>query len=362
MKKLSVYKISVSFAGAFLGAGYISGQELWQFFGFFGAKGLLGICIAMSLIAVFGMALSYIVDHTKVAEVDKIFVPWDRLHWGRRFAILLQFLLLFGVAAIMVAGAGVLFFRLFSLPTALGSALIAALASYIAMRGVQGVVKVFSLLVPIMVGITVALSAAAIMQYGMALPETASANSQNPLIHSAAVGMILYVFYNFFGTVGILAPLAKTAGSHKSYRRGVLIGTCILALIALSIVMVEISLGGIASAELPMLELAFAMNRPLGYVYGILLILSMFGSAVSMIVSLMTCLAAKSQCAAKHPKSTCVAIGFSAFVGSLVGFNDLIGTIYPILGYGGSVFIVCMMINAVQLLMKNHSKSEQLQC
>lgn len=353
MKRLSVYKVSVSFAGAFLGAGYISGQELWQFFGSFGVKGLLGIVLSMALIVLFGIALSYVVTCTGLSEVDKILVPWKSLRWVRRLAGVFQLLLIFGVTAIMIAGAGALLLRLFSLPSSLGSALVAALVAYAAIRGIQGVVKVFSLIVPLMVGITVTLSITAIAQYGLQLPAGTSIGESNPLIGSAAVGTILYAFYNFFGTIGILAPLAKECGSHRVYRLGVLFGTCILTLIALAIVTAELSIAGIASTELPMLELAFQMNRPIGYLYGLLLIASMFSAAVSMTVSLLTYLTAKSSTAMRHSKRVCIAIACCAFAGSLLGFNELIGTIYPVLGYGGSIFIVCMLISAAQLRLKN---------
>ena len=33
MKRISLLRLGVVFAGCFLGAGYVSGQELWQFFG-----------------------------------------------------------------------------------------------------------------------------------------------------------------------------------------------------------------------------------------------------------------------------------------------------------------------------------------
>ena len=42
-KKWNAGSIGLTFAGSFLGAGYVSGQELWQFFGSFGGGGLLGV-------------------------------------------------------------------------------------------------------------------------------------------------------------------------------------------------------------------------------------------------------------------------------------------------------------------------------
>ena len=38
-EKESALRLGFTYAGCFLGAGYVSGQELWQFFGRFGEKG-----------------------------------------------------------------------------------------------------------------------------------------------------------------------------------------------------------------------------------------------------------------------------------------------------------------------------------
>ena len=56
-KKWNAGSIGLTFAGSFLGAGYVSGQELWQFFGSFGGGGRLGVLAAMALLAVFGLAM-----------------------------------------------------------------------------------------------------------------------------------------------------------------------------------------------------------------------------------------------------------------------------------------------------------------
>ena len=42
MKQISAKQLALSFTGMFLGAGFVSGQELWQFFACFGPIGLLG--------------------------------------------------------------------------------------------------------------------------------------------------------------------------------------------------------------------------------------------------------------------------------------------------------------------------------
>ena len=55
MKKIGSLKLGLSFAGCFLGAGYVSGQELWQFFGAFGNWGYVGFALATLLFVVIGL-------------------------------------------------------------------------------------------------------------------------------------------------------------------------------------------------------------------------------------------------------------------------------------------------------------------
>ena len=47
MKPISARQIAVVFTGSFLGAGFLSGQELLQFFGVFGGFGLVGMALAI---------------------------------------------------------------------------------------------------------------------------------------------------------------------------------------------------------------------------------------------------------------------------------------------------------------------------
>ena len=67
-------RIAVTFAGCFLGAGFVSGQELWQFFGCYGLKGLLGLVLSMTLILVFGVVLMRLANISGTGECDKIII------------------------------------------------------------------------------------------------------------------------------------------------------------------------------------------------------------------------------------------------------------------------------------------------
>lgn len=349
VEKLNARRVGLTFAGSFLGAGYVSGQELWQFFGAFGRVGLVGIAAAMALLALFGLALMYIVSRTGVAEMDHVLVPWGRFAWLRHISSGLQLLLLFGVAAIMYAGGGALLSQLFSLSAPLGSAAMAVLVTLVALRGLRGTVDAFTLIVPIIAALTVLFAAMALARYGLHVPPRgAAAGGSNPLMNSAFFGAVTFSFYNFFGSVGILAPLGGASASAGTSRRGVLLGTALLLAIAYGVLLSVMSVPETADAELPMLALAYGLSRPLGYAYGVLLLLSMYGSAISMTVAITTYAAAKSETVRKRRSPFIAALGALAFAGSLFGFGDLISIIYPIFGYCSSVFIACLLVHAMQ--------------
>ena len=55
MKQIKTWTLAFTYVGCFLGAGFISGQELWQFFGAFGNWGYVGFALAALLFVVIGV-------------------------------------------------------------------------------------------------------------------------------------------------------------------------------------------------------------------------------------------------------------------------------------------------------------------
>ena len=60
MKKINWFNLGFIFAGCFLGAGFLSGNELKQFFGNFGISGIFGCLISVVSICLFGAMILYI--------------------------------------------------------------------------------------------------------------------------------------------------------------------------------------------------------------------------------------------------------------------------------------------------------------
>lgn len=297
MKKIGSFNLGLAFAGCFLGAGYVSGQELWQFFGSFGAKGVAGLLLAVALLFFTGIIMILLGRLTRLSEIDKIVVRRDR-PLLRGAVTVLELLFLFGVGTIMSAGVGALLEQLFGLAPFIGSAVFAALVAVVSLAGFSGMVSAFSATVPVLSVVTLVFGIMSICSNGLVLPQ--SGGGSNPLMSSWLVAAVSFACYNVFGSIAMIAPLGPYVKSKKAAVGGIAIGACVL------------------------------------------LLLAMFGTALSSLVAFVGMLTAKSARIAGHKKPFTALCALCMFLGSLFGFGDLIGVVYPIFGYCSSVFIVLM--------------------
>ena len=103
MKKLGILSMAFTFAGCLLGAGYVSGQELWQYFGSYGKIGLVGLVLSLILAGLSSWLVIWLSDNAKTGTVDRLIIRFD-IPWLRAFVGVLFSLLYFFVAVIMFAG------------------------------------------------------------------------------------------------------------------------------------------------------------------------------------------------------------------------------------------------------------------
>ena len=103
MKQIKTMKLAFTYVGCFLGAGYLSGQELWQFFGSFGNWGYVGFALAVTLFTIIGILFIRLTQMTQCADMDKLMVPWD-IKWLRASSGGIGAAFLFFVVLLMAAG------------------------------------------------------------------------------------------------------------------------------------------------------------------------------------------------------------------------------------------------------------------
>lgn len=347
MRKTNAVRLGLTFAGCFLGAGYVSGQELWQFFGSFGKNGIFGLATAMLLLFIIGIIMILLNRATGIREVDKLVVRKD-IKVLRYAVAVLELLFLFGVCVIMAAGVGALLEQLFGVPLWIGAAVFTLVVALVSMKGLGGMVSAFSATVPVLAGVTLIFGIMSVVQHGFALPAVSDSGS-NPLMSSWLVAAVSFACYNVFGSIAMVSPLGTSVKSGKSGILGIAIGSLILLMIAGSVLVSVSAYPGVTEAELPMLALASGMSGVLGLVYGFLLLLAMFGTALSSMVAFTGFLSLKSEKINSRKGLFTAACAVAMFLGSLFGFGDLISVIYPLFGYCSSVFIVLMAVHYIKV-------------
>ena len=290
---------------------------------------------------------------TGLREIDRLVVCWN-VPLLRGAVMILELLFLFGVGTIMSAGIGALLSQLFGLAPFIGSAVFIALVALVSLAGFSGMVSAFSATVPVLSAVTLIFGVMSVCANGVVLPE--ASGGSNPLMSSWLVAAVSFACYNVFGSIAMIAPLGPYVKSRKAAVGGIAIGACVLLLIAGSVLVSVSAAPETASAELPMLALAQSRGAAWGYVYGVLLLLAMFGTALSSLVAFVSMLAAKSERITRGRKPFTALCALCMFLGSLFGFGDLIGVVYPIFGYCSSVFIVLMAIHYFKVKKANANK------
>lgn len=358
MERINAWQLAFVYAGCFLGAGYVSGQEMWQFFGAFGIGGVWGLALCTVLQAVFGIILFSLVRRGGVREIEQVVVR--RGHRYLRTAIgSAQLLLLCGVTVIMSAGVGALTAQMVGKGAILASLLFCSAVAAVALRGVRGLIAVFSAVVPLLIGATLVLSALTVTRLGRDAshlpPPTHGAGS--PLLSHWAVAAVSFVSYNLFGSIAVLVPVAGRVRDRRTARRGAILAALFLFAVACAILISLYLSPESVTQELPMLALARTLHPTAGWCFALLLLAAMFGTALSCLVASREYLMQKYPLAARHPITVLLLLSALAFVGGLFGFGTLIGWIYPIFGYLG--FAVLCSVTAHERYVRRAEKRKE---
>lgn len=376
--QLTAFGIAMTYVGAVIGAGFASGKELYEFFATFGPRGLLGIGVSGVLFALLGvLSLSVQMNTISVGSrlvKDHGFESFLRCALGPaigRIADVLVTASLYISLVVMLSGSGMLAEQLLGLPVWFGCLFTAAAASTVVLAGAKGVTGANSVLVPMLVVVAsaVALFVMAGSIGGAVFPPAAPVVWEGPetLKTSATAALqtwgfpievlgdgaetalvprswlwaaFLYVSYNYTIALAVFGSLDPSDLSPRmSLAAGVLAG-CALALVG-GLLTAALLVGGsdLAGAPAPILRLAAAISPLLGTVYGGVLWIAMFTTAVCDVYALGRRLsAAFGICGG----AAGVLILGLALPPSSLGFSALVTTVYPATGILGLPLVVAV--------------------
>ncbi len=340
---ISAFRIGVAYLGCCIGAGYLSGQELFQFFSSHGAWGFPALIIATLCMFLAGWVILSLAVDTGETRMDRI-VVWFDCKPLRAAVAVFEVVFLFMIYTLCVAAFGSLLEQIAGVAPLWGGLIFCALSATLSLFGVRGLLRFFSYVIPALVFVTVLIAAIALFTAdGISFPE---AEVGGLLSGFWPFDGITYAVFSLFCALPVLVPLGGSVKNTRTACRGALLGALLIGGLACVIILAIATDPAVAGAALPMLELAFSKSRLAGFVYAALLILGIFSAGLSSQSGINEYLMQRFSEKKRFLIPVTVAISAVALFFGLFGFKDLIGILYPIFGYIGFVPLALLFVHA----------------
>lgn len=333
--------LAFTITGTFIGAGFVSGQELWQFFGSFGIYGIIGFMLSVSGIVLFSyLTLSY-AQKTRKNTFDKIISINDNPN-VKKIVCLFEIVFYLCVYIIMVAGIESLAYNFWGTKNIYSGIIFVTIVSIISLIGIKGVITAFSAIIPVLVIFVFLISTIAIIKFNVHIPKSQVSNS---LLSNCFFSPLVYLSYNFFGAIGVFGSLSMKVKSNSELKKASIITWVVMMLLGLPII---ISCFTVEIGDMPMLSVASSIGIVYKYLYGILLTLAMLGASVSSLFPLVELFRTSLKKSTLFTISATVLLSAITVLCSLIGFTELIGVVYPIFGYVGFIIIFILIYNLIK--------------
>lgn len=315
-----IFAVTMLVVGTIIGAGFASGREIVTFFGETPPVAVAAIVAAL----VFVSCATFLFVGNKACADDVGTV--NRALAGRAEPILSALMLFNSLVSLsaMLAGTDDLFAEVFPLKP-LYSIVLGALSVIVVARGLNGIMKVNVVIVPLLAAVTIIVTAM-----------TISVPAPSPFSGLTAYRCLTYVAMNAILAASVLTTvhgLNKKQIFISSALTGAIIGGIVLCII----LALDSSRAG--SADMPIIEMAKPLSPAL-YALGIAAVaIGIFTTMISAHLSLTEWLAPL--CGGKTFAAILTAI--VAEIVGLIGFRSVVDIFYPIVGVAGVVYFAACL-------------------
>lgn len=336
---LESLKVSFVIIGTIIGAGFASGQEIYTFFNVYGLKGLLGIFISCMLIGIVIYKTLKISMRLKQEEYEDFLnsiIP-EKLRDNKILIFTINniiniFLLI--SFFIMVSGFASYFFQEFQASKIYGGIIIAVLSLIAFFKDINGIVKINTYLIPILILLVILLGAKQI-NYGKLCFNNFQESNVRWILSS-----ILYASYNSITLIPMLVSMKKMIKSKKQINQIVTIVTIVMTVLSVIIYfLIQVFIKDLEGIEIPIVYIAGLLGNIYKYLYGFVILVAIFTTAISAGYSfLVNCTKSK-----KQYTYWAIIMCITSILVSKLSFSGLINLLYPIFGYLGIIQIIFIL-------------------
>ncbi|MFW6006965.1 MAG: hypothetical protein ACOC4G_01040 [Bacillota bacterium] len=335
--RITIFKIAATFIGTIIGAGFASGQEVLQFFGYYHFRGFFGIIITALLFIIYG----YII--LKLGWKYRAYSHKDILKKlpGQMLIKLLDLIIiffLFGAFITMIAGSGAIFAEQFLLNSIWGNLFMVLISLLTVILGVSGVVTAISGIVPFL--ITGIIFLAVVTFFNQSFPDTGEfigTLTVNSPLNNWFTSAMVYVSYNIVMAIAILAPLGGEVDREEILKPGSILGGLGLGMGAgLILFTLLYNLPEILEYEIPMIYVAGEISPWIRLSYSFILLAEIYTTAVGNLFGFVRRISGDNK---KRYKIVSIISCILALFFSQAGFSTLVYYLYPVIGYTGFLIL-----------------------
>jgi uncharacterized membrane protein YkvI len=309
-------QVALTFIGTVVGAGFASGREVMQFFTRFGHWGPYLILVSTLFFVWIGARVMLLAAELKAKSYEDL----NKYLFGEqtgKWVSHLMLIVLLGVNAVMLAGAGSLFSEHLNLNYQTG----------LLRRGMNAIITINTFVVPLMIGFTVFLVVETLRNPSS--PHWFTSPSElSPW--AAWLSPFLYAAFNLSMSQAVLVPLGASIGDPKVLWRGAWMGGIGIGFMLLAgHFALSARMPGIKQFEIPMGGIARELGPWLHWIFVLLIFMEIFTTLVADIYGLTLQLHERTK--ASQGMLTAILL-FLCFLAGQFGFGPLLSTLYPMFG------------------------------
>lgn len=340
--------------GAFIGAGFASGQEIYLFFYKYGIKGIFGLVLCSALIGYVIYKTFLVIHNNKKINTYQDFLntifyhgkksPSKKyLNFSYISSIIINTFLLI-TFFIMISGFGAYFEQEFNINSIIGAIILATICFFIFLTDVNGVTKVNSIVVPILIAIILIIGVNNLVN--IHIQDNFEIHSEQEMIHAETnfskinnnwiIQSVIYCSYNMILLIPVLISLKRYIKSKKQIIKVSILTSIIVLILAMSIYLLLTNINiNINDLEMPAVY-SISTNFPIYRgIYGIVILLSIFSTAISIGISFIENVSRNK----KNFPQIAVIMCITSVLISNIGFSNLVKILFPLFGYFGLIEI-----------------------
>ena len=311
------------------------GKEIYIFFSKYGLYGIIGILLSGTILGILTSKVLKIIGKEQEVNTYNEFLFYIFNNKNSKLVVILNYIIntfLLITFYIMVSGFTAYFKQEYNIPNYM-TGIILAILCYVALNNnIDEVVKISAILVPVIILF--------IISFG--LFDISNGINQvlemNFIANNFIRGMwnsIIYSSYNSIILIPVLVTLKKYVNKKNFYSIGVITSLVVIILSLFIYIILLKSNIDIIEFDLPIIYIVKQYGSVFKYLYGVLIVISIFNSIISAGYSFLKNSIKNKKKYSKLLKVMCIS---SIFITN-IGFSNLVNTLYPIFGILGIVQI-----------------------